>query len=70
MLLPGIGPALSARIVEYRQRKGPFRSVWELGRVRGIGPVLLERIRPYVKAGGPPEPRRGGPKPVRGAVEE
>lgn len=44
-LLPGIGPVLAQRIIEAR----PFFSVDELLRVRGIGPVTLERLRPLVK---------------------
>lgn len=46
--LPGIGPVLAARIVEYRQLHGRFQSVDELIEVRGIGPKRLEQIRPYV----------------------
>ena len=42
--ISGIGPGLSARIVERR----PYQSVDDLLRVHGIGPKLLERIRPYV----------------------
>lgn len=45
--LPGIGPALSRRIVEAR-RQGPFKSVDDLRRVSGIGPKKLEALRPYV----------------------
>ena len=48
--LPGIGPALSQRIVEDRQANGPFQSIEELDRVRGIGPALLEKLRPYIVA--------------------
>src|SRR5262249_34969300 len=45
--LPGIGPKLSQRIVDERQ-KGFFKSVDDLRRVPGIGPKTLERLRPYV----------------------
>ena len=51
--LPGIGPALAAAIVEYRQRAGPFATVDELVEVSGIGPVKLEQIRPLATTGGP-----------------
>lgn len=47
--LPGIGETLARRIVETRQSGGPFRDFEDLrGRVRGIGPTTLERIRPYL----------------------
>ncbi len=46
--LPGIGPALAARIVEDREQNGPFGSLEALDRVRGIGPALAERLRPHV----------------------
>lgn len=45
--LPGIGPALSQRIIETREER-PFRSVDDLRRVRGIGVKTLERLRPHV----------------------
>jgi competence protein ComEA len=45
--LPGIGPKLSQRIVEERQ-KGLFKSVEDLHRVPGIGPKTIERLRPFV----------------------
>jgi len=44
--LPGVGPALAARIVEARARDGPFASVDDLRRVRGVGDATLERLRP------------------------
>jgi competence ComEA-like helix-hairpin-helix protein len=49
--LPGVGPWLAARIVEAREIAGPFGSVDDLRRVRGFGPVRIERLRPLVQAG-------------------
>ena len=54
--LPGIGPALAQRIVSDRTARGPFRSADGLLRVRGIGPKILERIRPYLRPVVPASP--------------
>jgi competence protein ComEA len=52
-LLPGIGPKMSQRIVDEREKR-PFKSVEELRRVAGIGPKTLERLRPFVTVPGEP----------------
>ena len=46
--LPGIGPQLAERIMEYRQSVGAFHSLDELRAVKGIGKKKFERIRPLV----------------------
>lgn len=46
--LPGIGPSLSERIVEYRSTQRPFQRIEELRRVRGIGPKTLTDLRPKI----------------------
>ncbi len=48
-LIPGIGPVLAKRIVEFRKERGYFVSIDSLIHVRGLGPVTLERIRPYFR---------------------
>jgi predicted flap endonuclease-1-like 5' DNA nuclease len=47
-LLPGIGPALAARIVADRAANGPFGSLEQLQRVKGVGPALAARVAPHV----------------------
>ncbi|ASK64675.1 competence protein ComEA [Brachybacterium avium] len=43
--LPGVGPAIAQRIVEHREKNGPFQAVDGLLEVSGIGPATLEEIR-------------------------
>jgi competence protein ComEA len=48
--LPGIGPSLAARIVEQRERHGPFRRVEHLLIVRGISERRFREIRTLITA--------------------
>jgi competence protein ComEA len=57
--LPGIGVATAARIIEYREKNGPFKKVEELMNVRGIGEKVFLKLKPLVTvtaapAGGQP----------------
>lgn len=46
--LPGIGPTLAQRIVDYRVQSGGFKSVAELKEVRGIGDTLFSELKDLV----------------------
>ena len=51
-LLAGVGPAKAERIVAYRQRHR-FATVEELGRVKGIGPKTVRKLRLFLTVRGP-----------------
>jgi competence protein ComEA len=46
--LPGVGPVLAQRIVDWRSEHGRFSSVDELGEVSGIGEKMFARLQPKV----------------------
>lgn len=43
--LPGIGPALAERIIQYRQANGPFQRLEDLKKVSGIGDKIFEGLK-------------------------
>jgi len=47
--IPGVGMTIAQRIVDFREKNGPFRRVEDLLKVKGIGEKSLEKIRPHVK---------------------
>jgi competence protein ComEA len=47
--LDGVGPATAAKILEWRQAHGGFRSVEDLAQVPGIGPKKLAALKPKVQ---------------------
>ena len=48
--LPGIGPALADRIIEYRQKNGPFQRPEDLKKVSGIGDKVYENLKERITA--------------------
>jgi competence protein ComEA len=46
--LPGVGPVLAQRIVEHRERNGPFSVIEDLLDVPGIGEAKLAALREMV----------------------
>ena len=49
--IPGLGPELAQRIVDYRQKHGPFQKIDDLAeKVLGIGPKKVRQIKPYLAA--------------------
>ncbi len=63
--LPGVGKAIAQRILDSRHAEGPFASVDDLRRIKGIGARTLDKLRPLVTVGGPPTGAPGGPPPPR-----
>ncbi len=51
-LLPRVGPALSARIIEFRKENEKFKQPADLMLVRGIGEKTFELMKPYVVVSG------------------
>ena len=49
--LPGIGPVLAERIVEYRQTYGPFRTIDQIKDVSGIGDATFAELEPWITVG-------------------
>jgi competence protein ComEA len=47
--LPGVGPVLAQRILDWRRQNGRFTAVEELSYVKGIGDAVLARLRPLVR---------------------
>ena len=54
MQLEGIGEATARKIVADRETNGPFKSIDDVQRVKGIGPATLEKIRPWLVYEEPP----------------
>ncbi len=46
--LPGIGPAIADRIVQYREENGPFKNKEEITKVKGIGDKTFQKIKDLI----------------------
>ena len=49
--LPGVGQKLAARIVEYRQKSGGFKSTQEIVNVKGLGEKNFQKIQGFLSVG-------------------
>lgn len=49
--LPGIGPTIAKKIIEYREQNGPFLSTEDIINVSGVGPGTYERIKDLITVG-------------------
>lgn len=57
-MLPGIGVRRAAAILQARNRRGGFSSVWELCEVPGLTRALVQRLEPLLQAAPPAPPIR------------
>jgi len=65
--VPGLGPGLAREIADDRQKRGAFRTVEELRRVKGIGPATFDKVRSFLRvdAGNfPPDVVPGNVEPL------
>lgn len=47
--LPGIGPSISSKIVDYRNQNGKFKNIEDIKNVTGIGDSKYEKIKDFIK---------------------
>lgn len=47
--LPGIGPSIASKIIEYRNQNGKFKNIEDIKNVTGIGESKYEKIKDFIK---------------------
>jgi len=66
--LPGVGPTTAKAIIQFRTKTGRFHRVEDLLAIRGISETKLEKMRPYITVGAPPQkqplPAKKSPPPA------
>ncbi len=65
--VPGLGPSLAREITDDRQKRGAFKTVEELRRVKGVGPATFDKVRAFLRvdAGNfPPDAVPGNGEPL------
>ena len=62
--LPGLGPKVAARILEYRQKNGSFKKVEDLMNVKGIGEKSFLKLKPLLRVTDKPVADKAGPSGV------
>jgi len=66
--LPGVGPVIAQRIMDYRKKSGPFLRVDDLLAVQGISAARMEKIRPFVMVKEGATPATKAAPPSKGAT--
>ncbi len=46
--LPGIGPKIAEKIIDYRRKKGKIHDIKELKQINGIGDKKIENMKPFL----------------------
>jgi competence protein ComEA len=49
--LSGVGPAIAGRIVDYRETKGPYKTIADIKNVKGIGEKTYEKLKDLITVG-------------------